>query len=200
MQRPTHPFRALRAGWWLLPVVLVAAVGGAAWFDNTGEEATLYRSNVTLAAVPDSSVTNPNQRLRSVEILERRSMVSTLSRLPRSGPLRRRAARRLGVSPGDMGPYSVFTRVLPGTHLIGVTVRGPDADVASDFANALAEVSAEEAGEYYGVFTLRLLDDASVPGVPVGEGEGRRTYAVAGVLGLFLGMGAAYGVGRLRLA
>lgn len=200
MQRLTHPFRAFRAGWWLLPVVLVAAVGGAAYFDNTGEEATLYRSNVTLAAVPDSSVTNQNQRLRSVEILERRTMVSTLSRLPRSGPQRRQAAQRLGVSPGDMGPYRVFTRVLPGTHLIGVTVRGPDPDVASDFANALAEVSVEEAGEYYGVFTLRLLDDASVPGVAVGEGEDRRTYAVAGVLGLFLGMGAAYGVGRLRLA
>lgn len=198
MQEDVDLLRALRAGWWILPVVLAASVGGVSLFGQTGEEPPLYRSHVTLAAIPDSGVDNNNQRLRAVEILERRTMVSTLSRIPRAGPVRRGAAERMGTPLQDLAGYRVATRVLPNTHLVRVTVRGPDPEVAAAFANALAGAAEEIARGYYRLFALRLLDDAGVPGSPVGEQE-KRSYAVAGVLGLFLGVGAAYGVGRLRL-
>lgn len=198
METRTDPLRALRAGWWILPVVLVAALGSAAFLDDSGEERLVYQTQATLAVVPDSSVTNPNQMLRSVEVLERRTMVSTLSRIPASGPVRGLAAQRMGTSLRDLRAYRVRTRVLPSTHLIGVTVHGPDPGVAARFANAIAAVAGDEANGYYRVFSLRLLDDAGVPGRPT-DRDGKRTYAVAGVLGLFLGAGAAYGVGLVRL-
>lgn len=198
MERSGDLLRTLRAGWWLLPLVLAAAVGSVLYLHGPGEEATTFRSESTLAAIPDSSVSNPNRRLRIVEILERRTMVATLSRIPRTGPVRRRAAQGMGTPLRDLGPYRVGTRVLPNTHLIRVSVRGPDPEVAAEFADALAGASVEEARGYYRVFALRRFDDAAVPGSAVGDEEAR-TYAVAGVLGLFLGVGAAYGVGRLRL-
>lgn len=198
MDNRTDLLRALRAGWWILPVVLVAALGSAAFLDTSGEERPTYRTEATLAAVPDSSVTNKNQVLRSVEILERRTMVSTLSRIPGSGPVRRSAAEQMGTPLQDLDAYRVETNVMPSTHLVRVGVRGPDPEVAARFANALAAVSEQEAGGYYRLFTLQLLDDATVPGRTSNRDQ-RRTYAVAGVLGLFLGVGAAYGVGVLRL-
>lgn len=199
MERHSDPLRVLRAGWWILPVVLAAALGGAVYLEGSGQEAPVYRSEATLATVPDSFVTNKGQLLRSVQILEQRTIVSTLSRIPRSGTVRRRAARRLGTELRELAPYRVATRVLPGTHLIRVSVRGPEPRTASEFANALADAAAQEAGGYYGVYALRIMDTASPPGRPESEEE-RRSYAVAGVLGLFLGVGAAYGVGRLRLS
>lgn len=198
MEKRTDPLRALRAGWWILPVVLVAALGSVAVLAESGDERPVYQTHAKLAVVPDSSVTNQNQMLRSVEVLERRTMVSTLSRLPASGTVRSLAAERMGTSLPDLRAYQVRTRVLPSTHLISVTVRGPDPEVAARFANAIADVAGDEAAGFYGVFTLRLLDDAGVPRRPTDRDE-KRTYAVAGVLGLFLGAGAAYGVGLVRL-
>lgn len=199
MEKRTDLLRALRAGWWILPVVLAAALGSVAYLNHSGEERTVYQAEATLAAVPDSTVRNHNHVLRSVEVLERRTMVSTLSRIPGSGPVREMAARRMGIPLRDLQAYRVRTNVMPSTHLIRVTVQGPDPEVAAGFANAVVDVAVEEATGYYRVFALRLLDDAAVPDRATDRDE-RRTYAVAGVLGLFLGVGAAYGVGVLRLS
>ena len=125
-------------------------------------------------------------------------MVSTLSRFPSSGRIRAFAAGRLETPLSALRAYQVQTSVVPNTHLIRVTVQGPDPEVAARFANAIAGAAENNASKYYSVFALKVLDDAGVPGRPVARGEAR-AFVVAGLLGLFLGVGAAYGVGVLWL-
>lgn len=189
---------ALRAGWWIVPVILAASLGSVAYL--TADEAPpVYEAAATLAVTPDSSIQNEPQVLRSLELLERRTMVSTLSRIPTSGFMRARAADALNTTPEQLASYRVETNILPSTHLIRVSVRGPEPDVAERYANALAMGAQATGDRYYRVYALRIVDRAETPVSPV-EGSERRTYAVAGILGLVLGVGGAWGVGTLRTA
>lgn len=126
-------------------------------------------------------------------------MVSTLSKIPTSGKIRTWAAGRLETPVRDLRDYQVQTSVIPNTHLIRVSVHGPDPEITARFANAVAGASENSANRYYSVFTLKILDDAAVPGRPIERGMAR-AYVVAGLFGLFLGVGAACGVGLLRLS
>lgn len=197
MEKRTDLLGALRAGWWMVPVVLAAALGSVA-FLASGEGPPVYRATATLAAAPHPSINNQNQVLRSIEVLERRTMVATLSRIPTSGKIRTWAAGRLETPLRDLREYQVQTSVVPNTHLVRVSVQGPDPEIAARFANAVAGASENNASRYYSVYTLKVLDDAGVPGRSIQRSE-TRAYVVAGLLGLFLGFGAAYGVGLLRL-
>ncbi len=197
MDKRNDLLEVLRAGWWMAPVVLAAALGSVAYL-NSGDAPPVYRTAATLAAVPHPSIRNHIQALRGIEVLERRTMVSTLSRIPTSGKIRAWAAGRLETPLRDLRDYQVRSSVVPNTHLIRVSVQGPDPEVAARFANAVAGSAENNASKYYSVFALKILEDAGVPGRPVQRGEAR-LYVVAGLLGLFLGLGAAYGVGLLRL-
>lgn len=196
MEKRTDILEALRAGWWMVPMVLAAALVSVAYL-NTRDGPPVYRATATLAATPHPSIENQTEVLRSIEVLERRTMVSTLSRIPASGKVRAWAAGRMATPPPDLSAYRVRTSVVPNTHLIRVTVQGPDPAVTARFANALAAAAANDASAYYSVFTLKVLDDAGVPAGPVDRGTAR-AYVVAGLMGLFLGLGAAYGMGLLR--
>ena len=196
MESRTDLLGALRAGWWMVPVVFVAALAGA-WLFGGEDRAPLYRSSATLAVVPDTSLGDPSDVLNTVEVLDRRTMVATLSRLAASDVVRARAVDRLDRPAEELDAYHVQSTVLPNTYLIDVTVRGPEPETAARLAQTVAEAAVAEAGDYYRVFALRVLDRAATPRGPVARGE-QRSYVVAGLLGLFVGVLAAFGVGLVR--
>lgn len=187
---------AIRGGWWIAPIVLVASLGSVAYL-TADDDAPVYEASATLAVVPDPSIENDGRVVQTLNILERRTIVSTLSRIPASGVIRRRAANGLDATLDDLRSYRVDTSILPSTYLVRVTVRGPDPELAASFADAIVNRSRAAGGRYYRVFSFRVVDRPVVPQEPL-EGRERRTYAVAGVLGLVLGVGAAFGVGVLR--
>lgn len=193
--RQTDLLAALRAGWWIVPVVVAAALVGATLFGSDRDP--LYRADVTLAVVPHPSIEDHTDVLRTVEVLDRRTIVATFTRFPSSSRIREEAEARLTGAPADLRSYRVSASVVPNTHLIRLTVRGPDPELAARLSNLLARVSAEEADTYYRAFALQILDEAEIPGGPTAQHE-ERPFLVAGVLGLFLGLLAAYGIGRLR--
>lgn len=197
MERRTDMLSALRSGWWMIPVVFIAALTGAALLGE--EQEPLYRSSATLAVVPDTSLEGASDVLNTVEVLDRRTMVATLARLAASEVVRERAAGRMGRSLEELGAYRVDARVIPNTYLMDVTVRGPEPETAAGLAQGVAEAAVAEAGGYYRVFALRVLDRAATPQGPVARSE-QRSYVVAGLLGLFVGVLAAFGVGLLRRA
>lgn len=195
MKKRADLLGALKAGWWLIPVVFAASLGGAAFFGS--EQEPLYRAAATLAAVPHPEVEDHGDVFDAVQVLERRTMVATLSRIVSSTSIREAATEDLGLSGDDVRRYRVNATVVPNTHLVRLTVQGPDPERAARFANAVAATAEDRAGSYYRVFSLRLVDGAKEPYRPVARGE-ERPYAVAGIVGLFLGVLAAYGVGVLR--
>lgn len=197
MEGRTDMLSALRGGWWMVPLVFLAALVGAALLGE--EQEPLYRSSATLAVVPDTSLEGTSDVLNSVEVLDRRTMVATLARLVASDVVRERAAGRMGRSLEELEPYRVDARVIPNTYLVDVSARGPEPETAARLAQSVAEAAVGEAGGYYRVFALRVLDRAATPRGPVARSEQRR-YVVAGLLGLFVGVLAAFGVGLLRRA
>jgi capsular exopolysaccharide synthesis family protein len=77
------------------------------------------------------------------------------------------------------------------TELIDIKVQNPDPQQARDIANKLAEVFQEEVVEIMNVDNVKILDQAVTPRNPIQPNE-YMNIAIAGVLGLMLGLGLAF--------
>ena len=188
--------RALRAGWWIILLALAASLGAAALF--TAREEPVYRASATVVVAPNESVEVVGDVLRSLETLERRSVIATFARIPGTAQARSAVAQRLGAT-GDLKGYRIEAAVLPNTNILKIDVEGPDAGTTAAAANAAADLIHDEVRSLYRIYTTRVLSPAAAPSRPV-HPDPRRNYVVAGLLGLLAGLVAALAVERLRPA
>lgn len=186
--------RALTRRWWSILLAFVLALGAAAW--ATSRQEPVYQASTTLAVVPNARVAGTEEVLRSLDTLERRTVVATFARIPATAETREAAARRLGVDGRELRGYRLRASVLPSTNLIKLDAEGPDRSRVADVANAAAEVTRLEAGQMYRIYTMRTLEKAVPARRPI-QPVPARNYLVAGLLGLFLGAGAAILMERL---
>lgn len=175
--------------WWLLPAVVAVAVAVAAAVTVT--QTPLYEAGATLVVVPSSQVRDPGDVLRTLETLERRTIVATLAKVPGTPRTRVSAAQRLGVDPADLAGYRVAANVQPYTNAIAITVTGPDPQRAAAFANALLQASRREARSLYRTFRLEVLAEAQAPQRPASPNPARNLL-LAAALGLAIGAGASW--------
>ncbi len=180
---------ALRRRWWLLPAAAAVAVGVAAGL--TAAQTPLYEATATLVVAPSTEVEEPDDVLRSLETLERRTVVATLAKIPAAPETLRAAAAQLGLAPAALAPYRLRAAVQPYTNAIAVTALGPDPQRAADLANAVAAVSRPATREFARIFTLRPLAQALPPRQPISP-DPARSLAVAAFLGLVIGAAAAW--------
>jgi capsular polysaccharide biosynthesis protein len=186
----------LRNGWWMVALAVAVSSGAAAVV--TARQRPIYHASVTLVVTPNSNVEGTADILRSLETLERRSVIATFARVP-SGPQARAAvARRLELPP-DLSGCRIEASVLPNTNILKIDVRGPDPARVAQVANAAAEVTKDEVRTLYRIFTTRTLAEAMPPSRPI-HPDPKRNYVVAGLLGLFLGVATALAAERLRVA
>ena len=188
-------FRGLVRGWWIVLLTLAVALGVAWWL--TGRETPIYSAEALLAVGPSSELESNDELLDAIEALERRTVVATFARLPRSPEAKQRAAERLGVEPRDLRAYWVGGSVVPNTNLIRIEVQGPEPERAAEVANAVAAVTRREARQLYRIYSLREVALAEAPRRPE-RPDLQRNLAVAAVLGLFVGLLAAVGVELAR--
>ena len=188
--------RALRAGWWLIALALAAALGAAAVF--TSREQPVYRASATVVVAPNETVEAVGDVLRSLETLERRSVIATFARIPSTAQARAAIGQRLG-RPGQLEGYRIEAAVLPNTNILKIDVEGPEAGTTAAAANAAAELIHDEVRSLYRIYTTRTLSAAAPPSRPI-HPDPRRNYVVAGLLGLLAGLVAALAVERLRPA
>jgi capsular polysaccharide biosynthesis protein len=132
--------------------------------------------------------------MKSLETLERRTVIATFARIPATLELREAVGARLKIDPRR---YRIHGSVVPNTNIIRVSVEGPQADVAATVANAAADLTAREARSLYRVYTMRLLARATPPRKP-SYPEPRRNYLVGAAVGAFLGIAAALAAERAR--
>ena len=187
--------RALTRRWWIVLLTLVLALGAAAW--ATSRQRPVYRATTTMAVIPNSEVSGTEDVLRSLDTLERRTVVATFARIPSTAETRVDAARRMGIKDGEIRAYYIRASVLPNTNIIKVDVEGPDRRRVAALANAAAAVTRREARHMYRIYTMHPLEKAVPARRPIHPTPGRN-YLVAGILGLFLGVGAAILLERLR--
>jgi uncharacterized protein involved in exopolysaccharide biosynthesis len=135
--------------------------------------------------------------LDAIEGLERRTVLATFAKIPPAPETRDSAARRLDLPPDDLRYYWVGAYVLPNTNVIRIDVVGPDPERTAEVADAVASETRGEARSLYGVYTLRRLARAEVADEPE-RPDPKRSAAIGGVVGLFLGALAALALEAAR--
>jgi uncharacterized protein involved in exopolysaccharide biosynthesis len=185
---------ALRKGWWVVALAVLAALGAAAAL--TARQTPVYRASATVVVAPNTSVEGVADVLRTLETLERRSVIATFARIPSSPQMRAAVAQRLEL-PGDLRGIRIEGSVLPSTNILTIEVEGGSAEQVAAVANVAADAMRDEVRSLYRTFTTRRLSDAVVPARPI-RPDPRRNYVVAALLGLFVGVLAALAMAPRR--
>lgn len=188
-------FEALRRGWWVLLVAILFSVGTAWWI--TSREEPRFAAEALLVVAPHRNLKDPSDIIRSIETLERRTVLATLAKIPGRAETKELASAELGWDTATLRRYWIGGSVVPQTNLLRIQVQGPDAEGAARLATAAAHATRHEADRIYRVYYLRMLEEAEVSRRPIRPQPGRNLL-VAGVLGLFVGIGAALSLEILR--
>jgi len=187
--------RALVRGAWLVLVALVLAVALAWWV--TSRQTPSYRASASLVVTPNTEVEDVTDLLRSLETLERRTVVATFARLPGSPQTVDAVAERLGLEPRELRSYWIGGAVVPNTNIVRIDVYGPNPERTAEVADTAARAVRREARHLYKIYSMQELARAETPRRPV-RPDARRNVLVAAILGLFLGVLAALALEALR--
>ena len=186
---------ALRRNWIAALVTLIATVSVAAAV--TAMRTPIYESAAQVIVAPARATAEVADVIRSVETLERRTIVATFARIAASDAVHRSAAADLRLAENEARRFRVSGSVVSNTNIIRIEARGPNPATAARFANAAALITAREAEALYRVYTLRVLTPARAPSRPVYP-DRQRNYLVGVVLGLLFGFAVALAADRVR--
>ncbi|HSL19897.1 MAG TPA: hypothetical protein VK886_00040 [Vicinamibacterales bacterium] len=186
---------AFKRHWWIVAITWALTLAATAFF--TSRQVPVYRASTSLAVAPDAGLQDAADVLRSLDTLDRRTIIATFARLPSTPESREEAARLLRAPLRELADYTVLAGVTPNTNIIRIDVEGPDAARAAELSNALAVVVSRRAPELYRIFTLQVIERAVPRSRPV-RPDMRRNVVVGAIVGLLLGAAAAAGGYYLR--
>lgn len=174
--------------WWLILLVTLISVAVAAWL--TARQESAFRATASLVVTPNSSLDDPNHILRSLETLERRTVVATLADIPSSSSALEQAAGFLQEDASFLRDYRIRGSVKPQTNIIRIEVTGPNRVEVPRVADAVADATIQTGRSMYRVYSLRPLARAGVAAAAVNP-DPRRNLLTGVVVGLLLGLLAA---------
>src|SRR3990172_12630084 len=186
---------SLARRWWVLLSVLVASISASATV--TSMMRPVFRATAMAAVAPNSEVSGVSDVMRSLETLERRTILVTFARLPGSSEVRAAVAQRLSIPAGEIARYRVSAALVPYTNILRIDVEGPDGSRAAEVAEAVTEETRRRARKLYRIFTLRSIEAPRASRQPV-RPDWSRNLIVGSALGLFLGALAAVAVDRSK--
>lgn len=169
---------------WIVAVAVVVSLGAALLL--SARQAPRYTATTTWVVTPATSIQDPSDVLRSLDTLERRTIVATFARLPGTSTVRADVAERLALDRGGLRAYSLRGSVVPYTNLIRFEAEGPDAEIAVSAADGLARQIRNEAISLYRIYTLREVEPAYASRTHPDTG---RNLVVGSLIGLFVGIG-----------
>jgi capsular polysaccharide biosynthesis protein len=188
--------RAVRGRWAIIAAVVVTSLLAAQFF--TARETPLYRAVASATVAPAPNLTESGELQRSLETLERRTVVATFVLIAGARETKLRAASAARIDTADVHAYRVSASVAPSSNVIRIQVEGADPQRASDLANSISQVTGIAANQLYRLFAIQPLD-ASIPPLQPAHPNGKRNAVVAAILGLFIGLVVAVGVEALAL-
>ena len=186
---------AVRRNWIVVAAVLSFALIVTAIVTST--QTPKYESSAQLVVAPSPSISDPADLVRTLETLERRTVVATFARMPSTDDSRSSVAAALRLPERDARKFRVHGSVVPNTNIIRISAEGPDPAVAASMANTAAELTARQAEALYRVYSLQFLGRATPARSPV-HPDRQRNFLVGGALGLVLGVVAALAAERMR--
>jgi capsular polysaccharide biosynthesis protein len=176
-------------------LILAVSVGVSAVY--TAGQHSVYKAETTLVVRPNSRVEGTSNILRSLDTLERRSVIATFAKIPGTKRTAESVSNRLEMRKGEIRRYYIRASVVPNTNIMKIEVRGPDRKKVALVANAAASRTRRHARALYTIFALDTLEEAVYARHPIYP-DPQRNYVAAGILGLFLGIGTALVFDQLR--
>ena len=186
---------AILRGWWV--IILIVALSLITTGLITAQQQPVYESSGMLVAGPSTEARDTSEIIKSLETLERRTVIATFARIPTTGEVRQAVAQEIGVEEKDLRGYRIHGSVVPNTNIIRIDVEGGDAEMAARVANAAGDITARESRSLYRVYSLRWMARANPPRRPAFP-DPQRNYLVGSVVGLVLGVAAALVIQRSR--
>lgn len=148
----------------------------------------VYESVSTFVIRPHSSLILQDEFVSTLDTLSRRVEINnTFAEVTTSKLIRDRAAEQLGLSSDQRSGLSANGRVLVGTNILELTIKGNDPELAQAFAEAVSIETVNYISSLYDVFELGQLDAATInrspvsPNIPI-------NLALGFVLGTALGL------------
>ena len=177
----------VRKRWWLVAATFTATTILTLIFVNA--QPSIYESNATLVVRPRTSISE--DAVRAIDILSSRvEITSTYANIARSRLIRDRAIERLGLTAEERSGLEVTGKVVTGTNLLEIGVRGTDPDTVAAFAATVGSSTVEYIASLDEAFQLAILDDARTPTNPIAPNK-RFTVVLGAAFGLLLGVGLA---------
>ncbi|MBM7581706.1 capsular polysaccharide biosynthesis protein [Caldicoprobacter guelmensis] len=126
------------------------------------------------------------------DILANQKLVNTYSEIAKSDRVLDKVIEKLQLElkPSDLRKKITVASVKE-TEIIRITVEDTDPGFATDLANAIAEVFMKEVVDIMKLDNVQVIDVAKVPEEPV-KPKPLLNIAIAGVLGLMLGLGLVF--------
>lgn len=177
----------LRKWWIVIPIFLVTLTSGIVF---TYTKTPMYSATTTYVVVPSSSFGDVQSFSSGLDMLGRRDEIATtFAEIASSRRIKNRVTESLSLEPGI--DYTVSSKLLAGTNIIEITVKGPDPTIVRDMANAVGAAIEEYVQGLYEVFALVPLDEATIPKTPVSPKK-PLNLALVSILGLVLSGGLAF--------
>jgi len=178
-------FRMLQKNWWLILLTAMAAltVSLAISYAATPQ----YRAVARFIIIPSSSLTSGADVVRSLDTLDRRSVVATYAEVMNSSRILEGSTNFLSLDINSIiKDYTIQAVDLPDSSVLELTVSGPDPVLAAQLANAIGFQSISFTRSLNLIYELNILDTAVPPELPFSP-EPLRDGVVALVLGIAVG-------------
>ena len=178
-------FRMLQRNWWL--ILLTAIVALTVSLTISYLATPQFSAVARFIIVPSSSLTSGADVVRSLDTLDRRSVVATYAEVMNSSRILENAANFLNLDAATiLKEYSIQSVDLPDSSVLELTVSGPNPQLAAQLANAIGFQSITFTRSLNLIYELNFLDTAVPPELPFSP-EPLRDGAVAVFLGLAVG-------------
>lgn len=149
----------------------------------------IYRATTSFIIFPTENLTSSRDVVSSLDTLEQRSVITTYAEIMSSERVYLNTQSEMGE---DIAPFAAYDRAItiqPESNIFYLHVDGPDPRMASVLANQVGTQGIALINSIYQVFDIEILDEATVPTVPIVPRPARSLlYFAAGgfLLGIFL--------------
>lgn len=175
----------LRTGWWLILLTGMIALAVSLIMSYTA--VPLYMASARFIISPSPSLTSGGDVVRSLDTLDRRSVVATYAEIMNSNRVISGASESINLDPLALTKnYEIQAVVLPDSSVLELNISGPNPQVAADLANAVGYQTINYTRNLNLVYELNFLDTALPNTVPFSP-EPLRDGAVALVVGMAVG-------------
>lgn len=177
----------LLRSWWIVILTALSALAialAAIYFVSP-----IYKATTRLIVSPNFEVieeAEPFAIVDSLNALDRRSIVATYAEVINSIKIFEQAVNGLGMTLSSVEDYRYSTVVLPDANILELSVEGPDPRVVTQLTNSIGAYAMDYIQDLYGVYTVDVLDPATIPVLPIRPQPVRDT-SLALALGLIVG-------------